>query len=154
MSIMYPKRQKIGGTKVWQIWWIMLFSSNFICQLHKLVWYSYILAILDEFNKLSFTKKINWQIRQTLVPLIFRHLQYLCKLASILTDSVNIRSVTIIGRFGQNKISIAKNQNFNISTPLLFIAFFLFLLSLIIQQFSLEFPMKIILLLMWKWSLD
>ena len=37
---------------------------------------SYLLIILDEFAKLSFAEVIHWQIRQILVPPLFRRLWY------------------------------------------------------------------------------
>ena len=49
----------------------------------------YILAILDEFTKLSSVKQIYGQILQTLVPPIFHHLWYVCSIMMISIQTIS-----------------------------------------------------------------
>ena len=72
ISTVDRKRRKIGGTKVWRIWRIVLFSP--IAQISLI----YIHICNFGWIRQTFFRQTDlWRIRQTLVPPIFCRLQYM-----------------------------------------------------------------------------
>ena len=74
----HHKRRNLARLKIDEFGQLCYFCQTLsIAKISPICIHSYMLVILDEFTKLSSTKLIYWQIRQTLVPPIFYRLRYL-----------------------------------------------------------------------------